>query len=133
MDTILRRLVLTIVLGAVIFLLFGMFTKAKAAEIELEEGATFFENGTCQEADGTAGLASFDGSCVTPEDYDELYSYENLSQIPSAVNPSLSIAEVGGIVDDGVAPSQRPRHFGGQELESFSEVVLRIFTGGTAL
>jgi hypothetical protein len=72
-----------------------------------ETGATHYEDGSCQEADGTPGQSMPDGSCVTIADYDQMFSYENLSTVPSAINPDLSIAEEAGMVPDTVPPSQR--------------------------
>lgn len=63
----------------------------------LEEGATFYDNGTCVEVDGTPGLSAGDGSCVTVADYDEMFSFENLSTVPSIIDPSISIAEEAGL------------------------------------
>jgi hypothetical protein len=79
-----------------------------AASPPIEEGATIFDNGSCVEADGTAGLGMADGSCVTPADYDEMFSYENLSKVPSLGDPSRSIAETGDITVDSPPASVRP-------------------------
>ena len=75
----------------------------------LEDGATF-DGGLCWEADGTEGLSSADGQCVTAADYDAMFSYENLSTVPSSRwgDEGKSIAEVDGVVDDGVVASERP-------------------------
>lgn len=59
----------------------GIAVLPAAAQIELEEGATF-DGGICWEADGTEGITTFDGQCMTPADYDEIYSFENLDSIP---------------------------------------------------
>jgi hypothetical protein len=51
----------------------------------LEPGATDLDGGTtgeqaCQEADGTIGVWTMDGSCVTPADYAELFSLQALTE-----------------------------------------------------
>lgn len=71
-----------------------MATPVIADTVLLEEGVTFYDDGTCIEADGTPGLSSADGSCVTAADYDEMFSYENLSTIPSQNDSTKSVAEV---------------------------------------
>ena len=76
-----------------------LITAAPASAVELEEGAVFYDNGRCVEADGTEGLSAGDGQCITPADYDELFSYENLAAI-EALNPhdgSTTVAEVYNI------------------------------------
>ena len=75
---------------------------ATVLTIATEPGATF-DGPTCWEADGTEGMSTYYGQCVTPADYDALFSYANLSTIPSAHDPSTSIAEEAGLVDDGPA------------------------------
>ena len=72
-----------------------------------EPGATFYEDGSCNEADGTRGLSQPDGDCLTIADYDALFSFENLSTVPSAIDPSVSIAAEAGLVNDDVPASQR--------------------------
>ncbi len=79
---------------------------AAYADIVYEEGATF-DGGLCWEADGTEGFTTPDGQCVTPADYAEMFSYENLSQIPSLTNPELSIAEEAGITPDSLPADER--------------------------
>jgi hypothetical protein len=90
-----------------------------AADIELEAGATF-DGGICWEADGTEGIATFDGQCLTPADYDAIYSFENLSQLPTAQTcwPGTgcavgdagveSIAESAGMTPADDPASERP-------------------------
>ncbi len=90
-----------------------------------EPGATFDE-GTCWEADGTQGAAMPDGQCVTPADYDAMFSVENLSTIPSITNPDLAVAEEANLVDDGPA-SERVNGAGlVDEPESFVQYVARL-------
>ena len=75
--------------------------------IEMEEGATF-NGGRCVEADGTPGLSSGTGECVTAADYDEAFSFENLSQTQTLTPGSeMSIAEEAGLVDSGVASDRQ--------------------------
>lgn len=104
-----------------VFALMWVAISATAAfgEIELEEGATF-DGGICWEADGTEGISTFDGQCLTPADYDAIYSYENLSSIPAVEDcwPGTpcdvdtegvrSIAEVYDIQPDDDPASDRP-------------------------
>ena len=78
-----------------------------APAMATETGVTFNDDGTCTEADGTAGLGMMTGDCITPADYDLLFSYENLEATPSQISGSdQSIAAEAGIVDD--TPSERP-------------------------
>ena len=71
-----------------------------------EEGATF-DGGICWEADGTEGISTAWGDCMTAADYDELYSYENLAVTPNAYDPSISIADTYELVPDEVPASTR--------------------------
>ena len=81
--------------------------------IELEEGATF-DGGICWEADGTEGISHYDGQCVTPADYDAMYSYENLSTVVALASATTSypddatIAEIYGITPEDDPASDRP-------------------------
>ena len=86
------------------------------------EEATFLDNGSCIEG-GEIGIARFDGSCLTAAEYDELYSVENLSTIPSAYDPDVSIAEQAGLVEEYDVPaSEVPRGEGLVVVEtSFKE------------
>jgi len=93
----------TIVTAAAIAVL-AVPTAAAAAE----EGATFYEDGSCNEADGTPGQSQPDGECFTIADYDEMFSFKALSEAPSYFNPGVSVAEEAGIVDDETPPSERP-------------------------
>jgi hypothetical protein len=68
------------------------------------------------------GYPTVDG-CMTIERYNELFSYDVLSNIESLTFPGQSIAEVYGITDDGVAPVDRPRDFMGEPLPTVREVI----------
>ena len=61
--------------------------------ITFEEGATFTDDGGCFEADGTFGISTAWGECVTPADYAERFSFEALSEVDSATGAG-SVAEV---------------------------------------
>ena len=77
-------------------------------------------DGTC-EVDGEVGLSTVWGECITPSIYDELFSYENLSTIPSLTSDQSIAAEVG-MVDD--TPSER--QLGGgvlKETRTFHDVL----------
>ena len=95
-----------------IAIVFALFT------VGLEEGATF-DGGVCWEADGTEGFSHYDGECITPADYDAMFSFEALDAIPSVIFPDRSIAEVAGITPDppaserllGVGLVAEPRTF----------------------
>lgn len=78
-----------------------------AAATASEEGATFFEDGSCQEADGTPGTSMIDGKCLTIADYDYLYSFENLDTIQSLTDPTQSIAAEAGITAEDNPASER--------------------------
>lgn len=96
-----------------------------------EEGATF-DGGICWEADGTEGLTRYDGECVTPADYDEIFSFENLSNEPSTVFDGRSVAEVYGLTPN-VRASERPRLFEGDVEPTFAETVRILHSGNIAL
>lgn len=119
-----KRIATLLVVGAIL-----APTAAHAAEIVLEEGATFTEDGRCYEADGTPGMGAADGQCITEADYNELYSYENLAATPSAADPTQSIAERYGMVDDGVPAAERVLGGGLTEPFTFAQLV----NGQTAL
>ena len=89
------------IVATVLLVVASLFT------IDLEPGATF-DGGICWEADGTEGIAMYDGQCMTPADYDAIYSFENLSNVPSISDPSVSIAEHYEMTPDVVTPSDRP-------------------------
>lgn len=111
----------------VAFLLAGIAT-AKADEVQLEEGATF-DGGICWEADGTEGIATIDGQCMTPADYDEMFSYENLEATPMWRNPEVSVAEAYGITPDSPKASDRAITFMGENLGTFTEIVFVLHNG----
>ena len=82
-----------------------MFATPALADIAFEDGATFHDNGSCHEHDGTAGIGTADGQCMTPADYDEIFSIENLNSVET-LNPfdgDTSVAEAAGLTDDGPA------------------------------
>ena len=82
---------------------------ATAQAVDMEPGATFYEDGSCQEADGTPGMSQPDGQCVTIADYDFMFSYESLDATPSAIPGSdQSIAEEAGITSEDNPASERP-------------------------
>lgn len=80
--------------------------------------------GTCaDEITGEPGLQNGTGECITPAEYDALFSFENLSTIPSVTDPSKSIAEEAGLVADDV-PSDRQLGVGLVEVtRTFREMV----------
>lgn len=64
--------------------------------------------GCLDEVTGEPGLQMVSGECVTPAEYDEIFGFENLSEVPSLMNPELSVAEVYGLTPDPTPASQRP-------------------------
>lgn len=95
-------------------------------EVDLEPGATF-DGGICWEADGTEGISAFDGQCVTPADYDAIFSYENLSQTESSRSgdEGKSIAEVYEMVPEDDPASDRPIGVGvSSDMRTFKERVV---------
>ena len=70
-------------------------------------GAAYADDGICTDDNGVEGISTAWGVCMTPELYSELYSYENLAQVPSAINPEISIAEEAGLVPDGIEAADR--------------------------
>jgi len=89
----------------------------------LEDGATYYDNGTCIEADGTPGLTAIDGECVTTDDYNELFGYDNLAATPDPLDPSRSIADTAGIVDDGRPAAERRMVFQGVDYGTYTDAV----------
>lgn len=112
---------LSVILGTLIAVFVWGGTVAEA--VELEDGATF-DGGICWEADGTEGISTIDGQCMTPADYDETFSYEALAATPSHSDPSRSVADVYGIEPDGPRASERVRTFMGDELGTFTDYVV---------
>jgi len=108
-----------ILIALAIGILFAAQTEKSNA---LEAGATF-DGAICWEADGTEGITTIDGSCMTPADYDVIFGYENLSLIDSRALPGIDVATLYGITPDSQAASERPRIFGGVHLETFVVVV----------
>lgn len=120
-----RRIMSTVVMVGVLL----MPAAALADEIQLEAGATF-DGGICWEADGTEGLAAFDGQCVTPADYAEIYSFENLDAHPSQGDPSVSIAEAAGITADSPPADERLLGVGlVEEPQTFRQIVVGAHRG----
>ena len=78
-----------------------------AAATASEEGATFYEDGSCQEQDGTPGTSMIDGACFTIADYDYLYSFEYLDSVQSLTDPTQSIAAEAGLTDADNPASER--------------------------
>ncbi len=95
--------------------------------VVIEAGATFLDGGVCVEADGTTGLSQADGQCVTPGDYDIMFSYNVLSQTPTfdPFDGDQTVAEAYDIQPD--VASTRPRSFMGIEYPSFAAVVRFMF------
>jgi len=91
-------------------------------QVELEAGVTFLDGGACVEADGTTGLSMADGQCITPADYDIMFSYENLD-IPTQdpFDGDQTVAEQYDIAPD--VASTRPRLFMGEVLPTFAKAV----------
>lgn len=95
---------------------------ALADPIEFEAGAKF-NGGICWEADGTEGVTRYDGQCITPADYDVIFSFENLSAAPALLGNGRSVAEVYGITADSPKASVRERFFQGSPEPTFVEYV----------
>lgn len=68
------------------------------------------------------GYETIDG-CIGIDEYNEWYSYENLSAIPSLSFPGQTVVDVYGITDDGVEPVDRPREFMGEPEETIREII----------
>ena len=92
----------------------------------IEDGVTFYHDGTCVEADGDVGLWSFTPPCFTTDVYDEVFSAENLATVPSWFDPDVSVAEAVGLVGDTTPASDRPRAFMGEVLPTFREVIEQV-------
>jgi len=92
----------------------------------LTEPGVTYDGGICWEADGTEGVTVVDGRCVTPADYDVMFSFKNLSTIPSIINPEISIAAEAGLVDDGESASQRTLGEGVTKPFTFVEYVTKL-------
>ncbi len=100
-------------------LLIIMIAVLSIAAVPLEDGAVFNGDGTCTEADGT--------QCVTPADYDVMFSYENLSSVLTQYpfDGDTTVAEQYNI-EPGIA-SERPRIFQGEPRSSFAQSVRLAF------
>lgn len=123
---------LAIVTTGAWLLIAAVFLSAVALADEPEVGATF-DGARCWEADGTEGVSTAWGECVTPADYDQTFSVEALSSVPSLTDPGRSVSDVYQLtVASTTAASERPREFQGDTLPSFVEVV-RIVHGNGAL
>ena len=97
-------------------LIVGMLPTAALATEDISVGCL-------DEVTGEAGLRNATGECITPAEYDALFSFENLSTIPSIIDPTVSIAEEAGLVDDGVPASERILGAGVSDPFTFREVV----------
>jgi len=92
-------------------------------QVVLEAGVTFLDGGSCVETDGTTGLSMADGQCITPADYNVMFSYENLeaTQTLFPLDGDTTVAEQYDIEPD--VASARPRLFMGEVLPTFAEAV----------
>ena len=124
LDTVWVRQIMTTIFGivAAATLLAAMFASPASATIATEPGATF-DGGICWEADGTEGIAAIDGSCVTPADYDAIFSYQALAATPNHGPSGLTVAEAYSITPDSPKASERPRSFMGTAEPTFVEYV----------
>jgi len=107
-----------------VMIVIAMAAPALAEEVVLEAGVTFYDNGTCTEQDGTTGLSSADGECVTPADYDAMFSYEALTQVESQIPAyaGRSVADVY-LIDPVIPASLRMLGIGLVEPFTFVETV----------
>lgn len=69
----------------------------------------FAATGCIDEVTGEPGLPSIDG-CITPAEYDEMFSYENLSTVPSLSPLYETVAEAYNITPE--SPVARDRLIG---------------------
>ena len=113
----------TLITALAVATIFAVTLEAQATE----PGATF-QNGICWEADGTEGFAMPDGECVTPADYDAMFSYEILAETPIGSQwdqtpyAGQSVAEVYDLAPEPVA-SERILGVGVSEPFTFVEAV----------
>lgn len=114
-----RIVIATTLLG---ILLAIMTVPAHANDVGLEDGATF-DDGICWEADGTQGISTLDGQCVTAADYDELFSYEVLASTATHTSSTASVATTYGIAAQSGNASERDRRFQGSFEPTFVEYV----------
>lgn len=92
--------------------------------IVLALSPTFYDDGTCQDETGAWGVWSVTPPCYTTAVYDEVFSVENLSTVPSHIDPTRPVADVYHLGDEPA--SQRPRVFMGVELPTFAEVLEQV-------
>ena len=97
-------------------------TPAVASADDISAGCT-------DEVTGEAGLLRYDGECVTPAEYDAIFSFENLDSIQSLTDPTQSIAAEAGIVDDDAPASERPLG-DGVTAEPFTFVGTLVYANG---
>ncbi len=76
--------------------------------------------------DDCNGIIMYDGVCMTVDLYNETFSFENLSTVPSLAFPDLSVAEVYDIVNDGIEAADRPRTFQGVPQPTFRDYVFTL-------
>ena len=64
--------------------------------------------GQCaDEVTGEPGLLMLTGECITPAEYDIIFSVEALAQVPHPHYPGQSVAEVAGLIGDPTPASER--------------------------
>ncbi len=64
--------------------------------------------GQCaDEVTGEPGLQMLTGECITPAEYDIIFSVEALTLVESHTHPGQSVAEVAGLLEDTTPASDR--------------------------
>lgn len=117
----------TVIAAVILTAIFAVVFAATADAVELEPGATFHNDGSCTDADGSPGLSTAWGECVTTADYDARFSVDNLDTVASVIDSSTqSIAAEAGLVDTGTPASERPRELAGVTYPTFADVVLEL-------
>lgn len=76
----------------------------------------------CVDDDGEPGIFHPVDGCITADVYNEMFSAESLSGVPSLVDPGRSVADVYQVPAQPDA-ADRPRMFMGVELLTFREIV----------
>ncbi len=124
-----NRIYLAIMAVALVAGMVFLFASVAFAEIPDPPG-TIYDGGSCIEPDGSTGLVGIDGQCITVDDYDVIFGYENLAATPSQSVEGKSVAEVYGIEPDGPPASER---LIGEGLVStprtFRQIVEDVYSG----
>lgn len=90
-------------------------------------GVALADENICVDDTGAEGIVILTGECVTPAVYDDWFSFENLSKVPTLIG--ASVAEVY-VIEPAPVASVRPRVFQGAPEPTFVEYVAYLHGRG---